>query len=132
MPAAFRLLPCWNGYSGSVVEKRLELLLHGHEEPNVIRIPAEIQPGLVWRFLIGIGPQVDDDGPAGHVPGGRGDVSIGHSEVDFPVVPADSIQLAALAEVVDLFAGPFFASPLKYGRKLYPSRWTFQVLPLAW
>ena len=99
MPAAFRLLPCWNGYSGSVSEKCFELLLHGHEEPNVVSIPAQIQPGLVWRLLVGIGPQVYDDGPTGHVSGGRGNVSIGHSEVNFPVVPADGVKLAALAKV---------------------------------
>ncbi len=45
-------------------------------------------------------------------------IAIDDGKVDFPVVPANCVQFAALAKVQDLLARPFFTSPRKYGIKL--------------
>ena len=57
-------------------EKRLELLLHRYEEPDVVAIPADVHPRFARCLLIRVGPEVGDHRPAGHVAHGRGDVAV--------------------------------------------------------
>src|SRR5713101_5867526 len=85
-------------------KETLELLLHRHEEPDIVRIPADVHAGLAGRPLVGISAQVDDHRPARHFANRGGDVADLRGEVDLPVVPANGVQLATLAEVEDLLA----------------------------
>src|SRR5262249_32516852 len=72
-------------------EERLELLLDGYEEPDVVAIPAKVHRGFLWRLLERLRPTVDDHRPCGSVAYGVRDVSLQHGEVDLPVVPADGV-----------------------------------------
>src|SRR5215467_9309847 len=91
---------------GKGKDERLELLLDGHEEPDVVGVPADVHAGLTRRAFIGVRAQVDDHRPARDVADGGGDVADLRSEVDLPVIPANGVELPALTEVEDLLARP--------------------------
>src|SRR5215470_845695 len=103
---------------GKGKDERLELLLDGHEEPDVVGVPADVHAGLTRRAFVGIRAQVDDHRPARDVADGGGDVADLRGEVDLPVVPANGVELAALTEVEDLLARPLLDLALEEGEEV--------------
>jgi len=89
-------------------------------------------PDFVRRLLERVGPQVDDHRPAGYLPDGSRDIAFGDGEVDFPVVPADGVQLAALAEVIDFLARAFPGLALEVRQEVVAIRMNLEGLALAW
>ena len=90
-------------------EELLSLVLNGLKQPDVLRVPLDIR--FAGSSLVRIGPEIDDGRPTGRIACAGGDVTVDHGKMDFPVIPANSIQLTTLAEVDS--RGPFFSSPLK-------------------
>src|SRR5262249_5901071 len=99
-------------------KERADLLLHRHKQPNVVPIPARIQQGIEGRVLIRICPQVHDNWPVCHFTYAHGYIPSYAGKVHFPVVPANSVQLATLAKVKNFLAGPFPGLTLKVREKI--------------
>ena len=98
IPAAFKLLPCWNGYSGMVTRKFFTWPCTGTNGQANIR--ARVERHLpIW-----VGVEVHDERPARDIADASRDVPSYTGEVGLPVIPAHGVQLAALAEIQDLLA----------------------------
>src|SRR5215467_1761933 len=110
--------PLLEGKLGKSEDEHLELLLDGDEEPDVVRVPADVHAGLTRRALIGVRAKVDDHRPARDVADGGSDVADLRGKVDLPVVPANGVQLAALTEVEDLLARPLLDLALEEGQEI--------------
>jgi hypothetical protein len=64
-------------------------------------------------------------------PHARGDVAVGGGEVDFPIVIADRVQVAALVEVNDGFAGALFGLALKKRQEVIAVQVHFEGFPVG-
>ena len=98
-------------------EELLQILLHGHEQPDVVGVPAHVELRLAWAFCMGLraGSRFPGQPGTSRVPVAMFPFTTAKGHL--PVVPAHGIQLAALAEVKISSRGPFFTSP-QVGRKL--------------
>src|SRR5262249_55724097 len=107
-------------------EELLDLVLNGHEQPDVLRVPLDIRPRFSGSSLIRIGPEIDDGRPPGRIACAGGDVTVDHGKMDFPIVPPNGVQLATLAKVKDLFPWPLLYFSLEVRQEVETIRMDFE------
>src|SRR5262249_50803270 len=88
-------------------KERADLLLHRHKQPDIVPIPARIEQGIERRVLVRVRPQVDDNWPVCDFAYAHGYVPSYAGKVYLPVIPANSVQLAALAKVKNFLTRAF-------------------------
>src|SRR5262249_58089031 len=90
------------------VEVRKELLdlpLDGDQQPDIPRQKVRRSATFVHPTLVGIHAQVLDQRPTRHFTGGGRNVALtADGETEFPVVPADGVEVATLVKVIDRVA----------------------------